>query len=74
MGHDPDSSKIKAVGIPASLDGHVRMISFVGVAFAGTVQQSEVVIVQIKHCSTKLGSKLSSPWPVLRIGDFVDPP
>ena len=48
MRHDPDSSKIKAVGVPASLDGHVRMISFVGVAFAGTVQQPELVVVQIE--------------------------
>jgi hypothetical protein len=73
MGHDPDSPKVKAIRVPARLNGHVGMISLVRVAFAGPAKQPEFVVVQIEHASTQVARESCGPWSVLRIGAFVDP-
>jgi hypothetical protein len=60
MGRDSDSSQIKAVGVPAGLDRHVRMRPFMSVSLTGSLQQNESLILQIKHLTPNVRSKLSS--------------
>lgn len=72
MRHDADSTEIEAVRIPAGLNGHVGMRPLVRVPFAGSIQQSELVIVEIDHAPSQVGGEGGSPWPVVEIGDFVD--
>ncbi|WP_372717350.1 hypothetical protein [Novipirellula sp.] len=72
MWHDPDSPKIKTIRVPASLNCRVGMISFMGVPFAGTVEQLELVIVQFEQVTPQFYGELGSPCPMLWISDFVD--
>lgn len=74
MRRDPNSTEIETVGIPAGLDRHIGMRPLVGVAFAGTIQQPEFVVVEIENTAPKLGGELSGTRSMFRISDFVDPP
>ena len=72
MWHDPDSTKIKSIRVPTSLDRHVRMIPFVGVSFAGSIQQPELVVLQIENATTKFSGELCGTGTMFGISDFVD--
>lgn len=72
MRHDPDSTEIEAIRVPAGLNRHVGMISLVRVALTSSEEQSELVVVEIEHVASKLGGELGSPRAVVGIGDFVE--
>lgn len=73
MRHDPDSTEIEPIRVPAGLDCHVRVIPLVRVALASSEEQPELVVAEIEDAASKFGGELGSPWPVVGVGDFVDP-
>ena len=71
---DADTTQIKPVGIPASLNGHVGMGTFVRVAVARLEQQPELMVFEIENAAPQIQSEFSRSWAVLRISHFVLPP
>ena len=74
MRHDADTTQIKPVGIPTSLNGHVGMGTFVRVAVARLEQQPELMVFEIENAAPQIQSEFSRSWAVLRISHFVLPP
>src|SRR5690606_15434779 len=56
--HDPDSTEIEPIRVPASLNRHVRMSLLVRVPLASTKQKPELVVVEIEHNASKFGGEL----------------
>lgn len=70
----PDPTQVEPIRVPAGLNCHVEVISFVRVTLAGSEEQPELMVVEIEHVASKFGGKLGSPRPVVGIGNFVDSP
>ncbi|MEO8271366.1 MAG: hypothetical protein ABI557_16710, partial [Aureliella sp.] len=52
---------------------HSGMGSLMGVAFASTVEKSELMIIEFKDRTSEFSCKFGGTRPVFRIGHFVDP-
>ena len=74
IGHDFNPAKIEPVCIPASLNGHVIMVSLMRVAFAGSYKKGEGCVAQINVGVTQGESKLCCTFSVVRIRVFVKAP
>jgi hypothetical protein len=72
MRGDSYPAKIKTVRVPTGLDCNIRVVPFVRVAFAGSVQQFELAVIQVENFSTKLGGEFSSAGTMLRITHFAN--
>jgi hypothetical protein len=73
MGRNANSTKIKAIRVPAGLNRHVGMSELVSMPCACPIEKAKFVILQIENLTPQFRRQFRSPWPVLGIRYFVDP-
>jgi hypothetical protein len=69
---DADARQIEPIGVPARLNGHVRMCQLMGMVRACLPKDLKIQIRQMDDSAAQFGRELRSPKAVIGIGALID--